>query len=79
LARSLLYQPINKIKKFTGEEFTYAGGYYLFWCYHFIFWPLRFVCQSLREVLAMLDIIVGLIGVVLIIYLLATVIRPELF
>ena len=27
----------------------------------------------------MLDIIVGLIGVVLIIYLLATVIRPELF
>jgi hypothetical protein len=29
--------------------------------------------------LAMLDIAVGLIGVVLIIYLLATVIRPELF
>ncbi len=38
-----------------------------------------FVCQGLWEVLAMLDIIVGLIGVVLIIYLLATVIRPELF
>jgi hypothetical protein len=40
---------------------------------------LRFVCQGLWEVLAMLDIIVGLIGVILIIYLLATVIRPELF
>ncbi len=37
------------------------------------------VCQGLWEVLAMLDIIVGLIGVVLIIYLLATVIWPELF
>jgi hypothetical protein len=38
-----------------------------------------FLGQSLREVLTMLDIIVGLIGVVLIVYLLATVIRPELF
>jgi hypothetical protein len=47
--------------------------------HHDFLWPLRFVCQSLREVLAMLDIIVGLIGVVLIIYLLVTVIRPELF
>jgi len=40
---------------------------------------LHFVCPSLWEVLVMLDIIVGLIGVVLIIYLLVTVIRPELF
>ena len=49
------------------------------YCHHYFFWPLRFVCQGLWEVLAMLDIIVGLIGVVLIIYLLASVIRPELF
>jgi len=33
----------------------------------------------LTEVLVMLEIIVGLIGVVLIIYLLVSVIRPELF
>jgi len=33
----------------------------------------------MQEVLIMLDIIVGLIGVILIIYLLVSVIRPELF
>lgn len=33
----------------------------------------------LAEVLVMLEILVGLIGVVLIIYLLVSVIRPELF
>jgi hypothetical protein len=43
------------------------------------FWPFRFVCQGLWEVLAMLDIIVGFIGVVLIVYLLVTIIQPELF
>jgi len=31
------------------------------------------------EVVAMLDIIVGTIGIILIIYLLISVIRPELF
>jgi K+-transporting ATPase KdpF subunit len=33
----------------------------------------------MRETLIMLDIIVGAIGVILIIYLLISVIRPELF
>jgi hypothetical protein len=46
---------------------------------HCFFWPLPFVCHGLWEVIAMPDIMVGLIGIVLIIYLLATVIRPEWF
>ena len=58
---------------------TWEMSHCLLCCHHYFFWPLRFVCQGLWEVLAMLDIIVGLIGVVLIIYLLASVIRPELF
>jgi len=33
----------------------------------------------LTEVLVMLEIIVGIIGVVLIVYLLTSIIRPELF
>jgi F subunit of K+-transporting ATPase (Potass_KdpF) len=40
---------------------------------------LHFIFRGLPEVIAMLEIIVGLIGVALIIYLLVTVIRPELF
>ena len=48
----------------------------ILFCHKNIF---RIFYRGLWEVLTMLDIIVGLIGVVLIIYLLATVIRPELF
>jgi hypothetical protein len=44
-----------------------------------IFRPLHFVYRGLQEVLVMLDTIVGLIGVILIIYLLISVIKPELF
>jgi hypothetical protein len=61
------------------KECNYVSRYCVCYCHHFILWHFCPVCQGLWEVLAMLDIIVGLIGVVLIIYLLASVIRPELF
>jgi hypothetical protein len=79
LACSLLYHSSDKITIYLEGSVSYVSGYCLLYCHHSILWHLYPVCQGLREVVAMLDIIVGLIGVVLIIYLLATVIRPELF
>jgi hypothetical protein len=70
---------IKKTRSFIQGSVNYVSGYCLFYCHHSLFWHRCAVCQGLWEVLAMLDIVVGLIGVVLIIYLLATVIRPELF
>ncbi|GLI36217.1 potassium-transporting ATPase subunit F [Desulforhabdus amnigena] len=41
--------------------------------------PLRFAGEGFREAQIMMDAIVGIIGVILIIYLFATIIRPEKF
>jgi hypothetical protein len=70
LARSVLYISL--------DEITIHGIIVYVIVTNFV-WTQHFVGQSLWEVFVMLDIIVGLIGVVLIIYLLATIIRPELF
>jgi K+-transporting ATPase KdpF subunit len=40
---------------------------------------LRFAGEGFREAQVMMDAIVGIIGVILIIYLFATIIRPEKF
>ncbi|MRR16890.1 MAG: potassium-transporting ATPase subunit F [Deltaproteobacteria bacterium] len=44
-----------------------------------LFFGLSVFYESLREVYIVLEIVVGLIGVVLIVYLLVTILRPELF
>jgi hypothetical protein len=71
---------VTKITIYLEGSVRYVNGHCLLYDHHSILWHLCPVCQGLWEVLAMLaDMIVGLIGVVLIIYLLVTVIRPELF
>lgn len=50
-------------------------------CHHDVdlIWPLFAVCQGLRKVLTMLEIIVGIIGIILMVYLFVAVIRPDKF